>query len=327
MLLKPIKVKQPPELTLLDKKLLDLLSQNSRRPILQLAKKLNTSQPLILYRINRLKSILNLEFAITIDYSKLGYRQYFILLYDTLTNNQYNKLNDLIKEIPHHLLTNTLVGKYKHLYLFATKKEDKLQELLINLQEFRIKYEVIEAIYNDMGYFAPLLKNKENIKTKVRKDNTIKRININLINEISNNPIAPLVELSNKLNLDPLTIKKRLRELEENRVILNYGIHIQFLGLVSTYYLLISAPNKEVYSKLYSYIFNNPIFSWMWGTIGQCHLIAFGVFIQYSELLEFIDKIKEMNEEIQIEPLQIASQEEINLFPEKMIQELKEFSR
>ena len=210
------------KLSVKDKKLLQLLIQNSRMPVTQFAKKVGISKPAIVQKIDSLKKKGVLTgFVLYTNLNSLNENIYSLEI-STRPVMAAEKINEellKIKEVAGVLWYNGI-----HNFVVAINSNepeyviDKIEEI-IEIKKFRLRK------FRDNWFHPPHLfkeikdKTLDFRRTNSKADETDKKI----INSLYNNPTANFVELSDKTKLSPITIKKRLEKLEKNQTILGFS--------------------------------------------------------------------------------------------------------
>ncbi len=100
------------EIDEVDKKILSLLCGNARRPLVEMAAKLNISAKLLAYRIKRLEERgIILGYRPDINYSLLGYTHYKILFYlANMAANELQKFKSFLERDPRVIYTVNAIG-------------------------------------------------------------------------------------------------------------------------------------------------------------------------------------------------------------------------
>lgn len=119
----------------LDYEILEILSLNARIPLIDIAKKLNTSSQTINYRIDNLRKLGIIRgFRVEIDITKLGL-QYFDIRIDLQDYSFRKKIIDYLISNPYFKCLNTALG-YKDLEVeFVTKNLDDIMAIMDDLND------------------------------------------------------------------------------------------------------------------------------------------------------------------------------------------------
>ncbi|MGV8151592.1 MAG: Lrp/AsnC family transcriptional regulator [Candidatus Nanoarchaeia archaeon] len=235
------------KLDLIDKKILYYLELDSRQTISKLAKELKISRSVALYRINRLKEkgIIK-SYIAEINSPKIGYILFRIYLnFSNASKSQQEEfISDFTKRKNLFGITRVL-GKWdislslivENLY----ELENFKKELLLNYNSMIGNYEI--SILSELEYFPKdfLISEKRiNLKgTKIGLDSnplSLEEIDKKILLELGNNSNLSLLYLANKMKISLNTLKKRIKKLEREKIILAYRIFIDTEKLGYDYY-------------------------------------------------------------------------------------------
>lgn len=119
-----------------DEKILQMLQENARIPVKEIAKEVFLSSPAVSARIDRLsQSGLIKGYHMTIDRTKLGYDvTAFISL--EMEPNQKAEFYPFIKSCPNVLECSCITGQYSQLIKVAFRSTSELEAFLGSLQQF-----------------------------------------------------------------------------------------------------------------------------------------------------------------------------------------------
>ena len=119
-----------------DRKILQMLQENARIPVKEIAKEVFLSSPAVSARIDRLsQSGLIKGYHMTIDRSKLGYDvTAFISL--EMAPSQKAQFYPFIKNCPNVLECSCITGQYSQLIKVAFRSTAELESFLGSLQQF-----------------------------------------------------------------------------------------------------------------------------------------------------------------------------------------------
>lgn len=211
------------KLSVKDKKLIQLLIQDSRASVTQLAKKVGISKSAIVQKMDSLKKKGVLTgFVLYTNLNSLGESMY-VLEISTQLGMTTEKINGELLKIRKIAGVLWYNGAYNLLIAINAEEPeeviDKIEEI-IEIKKFRIRK------FRDNWFHPPHLfkeikdKNVEFNRVKFKADETDKKI----INVLSENPLATFAEMSGKTKLSPVTIKKHLEKLEKDGTILGFSI-------------------------------------------------------------------------------------------------------
>lgn len=119
-----------------DRKILQMLQENARIPVKEIAKEVFLSSPAVSARIDRLsQSGLIKGYHMTIDRTKLGYDvTAFISL--EMAPSQKAQFYPFIKNCPNVLECSCITGQYSQLIKVAFRSTAELESFLGSLQQF-----------------------------------------------------------------------------------------------------------------------------------------------------------------------------------------------
>ena len=119
-----------------DRKILQMLQENARIPVKEIAKEVFLSSPAVSARIDRLsQSGLIKGYHMTIDRTKLGYDvTAFISL--EMAPSQKAQFYPFIKNCPNVLECSCITGQYSQLIKVAFRSTSELESFLGSLQQF-----------------------------------------------------------------------------------------------------------------------------------------------------------------------------------------------
>lgn len=243
-------------LDILDKKILLELDKNSRQNYSKLAKKLNTSQQVITYRVNKLveEGIIT-QFMTSFSTISIGFTviaKFYIQFTGINKKTEYSIFNNLLNNKDVNWVCKTL-GEYD---LFTAIMVKNIEEVASFKNELIQKYgnyiNNYEISFLQKAWTLPrnFLLNKKTELLKpalIHKPVTIKLSDIDkkIMREIVNNSRINSVDLSKKLNINVKTVISKIKEYEKKGIIQGYRININRSKLNLKYY--------KVFIKLRSY--------------------------------------------------------------------------
>ncbi|MBT3721680.1 Lrp/AsnC family transcriptional regulator [archaeon] len=224
-----------PSLDIKDKKILYQLESNSRQPLSSLAKKVGLSREVVAYRIKQLeqKGIIH-HYVTVIDFVRLGYMFLRIFFrYNNVSEEIQKQMVDTLRKDKNVAWMGIGVGDFDLGFVYITKNinilETSYYDFLIKYSNYFKEHDVSFALkifhfnhtyLHDVNDRNPLIvgKNKEVIEL----DESEKAV----LYELMKNPKISLINLSTKLKMAIKTISNKIQKLEDEKVILNYGINI-----------------------------------------------------------------------------------------------------
>ncbi|MFA6088547.1 MAG: AsnC family transcriptional regulator [Candidatus Woesearchaeota archaeon] len=244
------------DLSLKQKRILELLAQNCRFANKDVAKQVGLSEDAVQYQIQKLieDEKLGLPY-IQFDYEMLGYRQYHVWITLREVNcdlTQLMKLDNVIN-------INTSFGKFDLQIIFIEKTQDDFQKKLEKLYEMLpIKevstaraedaYKSINNVIPDLYVGTKIPINKKNkmysvigsVPLQFRGKFEIDDVDKKIIQELMKNPRGKYSEISKKTGINHETIRVRLNKYIESRFINHCSLLLNYkkFGLYTNYLLL-----------------------------------------------------------------------------------------
>ncbi|MBS3162418.1 Lrp/AsnC family transcriptional regulator [Candidatus Woesearchaeota archaeon] len=124
------------ELNETDYKILNALREDSRIPLKVLGKKLGSASNSIKFRIIRMiKEGVLYSFTPVIDFKKLGFDEYFLLLRLNGDSNQKAKIVNFISKNKKTYLANSIIGKWDHKFILFSKSKDQILDFISEILE------------------------------------------------------------------------------------------------------------------------------------------------------------------------------------------------
>lgn len=294
------------KLDLYDRKLLYELDKDSSINISELAKKLRRSKQFVLYRMKRLEEekIITGYHAI-VDMSKLGYFTFRIYFkFQKMTRDDGEEFVKHIKENLEQVWTITSMhGKWDYALFLGVKSIYEFHKVWDNIMFY---YKDKIKSYN-LAIYAPVynLNRKfflDNVKEKIE---TIERVygigekeeidekDWRLIKAYSSNVRQSSLELANKLNFSPATIRKKIKSLERKKIIVGYnlGLNTDNIGY-DTYRIDLHLSSTIQNKKLFYYCKNHKNIYQINKTLGGADFeIEVGV-NDFFHMVKLVDEIK-----------------------------------
>jgi Lrp/AsnC family leucine-responsive transcriptional regulator len=218
-----------------DRKILYELDRNCRKSGNTIAKKVGLSKTAVVNRINNLEKqgIIKGYYAV-IDNGKLGFFNFRV--YINLQNTTLEKENEIIEFLQKKDIVtwiSTMEGLYNLGLRIFTKNINEMNELWDELMHKYVNYfnqRLIVLNIRTLGFFRNYLLEKpkevyEIISGPESLSNAKVKIDSNdekIIEILSENAKASIVDISSKTKLTPKTIISKIKKLKENKIILYY---------------------------------------------------------------------------------------------------------
>jgi len=290
----------------LDRKILYEISENARESHNLLAKKIRCSREVFDYRIKKLKEegvIIGTQARINL--SNFIYGGYIILIQSSgLTLEAEKKIINKLSINSKTQYIGKISGEYDIIIGFTIKNMVELSEYLnfINASfgVHKSKITLLTMIKELKDSFKSLFsKNQENneivsipeIKNRTQIDSVDKEIILSLGKDSE----IPSWEIADKVNISEVAIRKRIEQLKEKKIILNFRTMIDLTKLdYQNYFLCIkSNPKTErIEEDFADFLKLNNNVSYSTKTIGEYSYVITLLVKNNSELKEFIYSLK-----------------------------------
>lgn len=295
-----------------DKKILKELLENSRSPLSQIGKRVRLSRENVYYRIqNLIKQGIIRDFVASIDYETLGFQQFVIFIeFDKIDKEKERQIIEYLKKEKSVSWIGILSGNWSLTFDIYAKTNKELNEFIgkfFNSFEHNIGDYIILNLQESNYFFNKIIDEGVSISNIKFKGNTkVDVVDLNILKKLNEDAKISYVDLSHDLNLSPNAIKKRIQNLEKNKIILGYSISInhKHFGLEwQGLQIKLRRPSEELEDKLKSYfkIDKRVIFYYHYNKSGIFDFDIGIIAKSSSELREFINRIrKEFYDEIKI---------------------------
>jgi DNA-binding Lrp family transcriptional regulator len=212
-----------------DRKLLEILKENSRYSNSQIAKKIGLSKPAVEYRLQRFeKNKIIFAYYSIIDFTKLGYSQY--KLYFKFQNCS---IEDEEKMVGYWMRDQNSVwvaqtrGKWDLAVSIIARSNYELgkitKEFLNKYSKFILEKDVLLTEYSPV-YLRTNNSSKFTYGTP-SKSKELDESDKKILSEISNNARINIVDLAEKTKLTRDVISYRLKKLKEEGVLINFSCY------------------------------------------------------------------------------------------------------
>ena len=251
------------KIDLKDKKILHELDKNARISFSEIAKKIRLSKNSVINRIKEMeKEQVILGYNALININNLGYATYDVYL--KFRGTSIEKEQQIIKEMIKNKdiwFVSKCEGNVNLALLISTKTPEEFDEIWNKVYEKIKSYvEIVRiAILLEYHHFSRgyLLEkpSSEAVIIGKRGNNKLDKKDEALLRNLSANARISLLELSEKLNLNPKSIAMRIKKLEKEGIILGYKVNLNFRKIGYTYYkIMLSLNDLKIKPELYNYI-------------------------------------------------------------------------
>jgi|GEM_PF-3140141 len=318
---KPAEVKAPErkqtiKLDKKDREIINILTLNSRTPLSQIAKLLNTSTEVINYRYNNLrkKQIITDVFTI-VDPKILGVHRYVVYLQFHALSQEKMKLviNDFLKNKYINWVIET-GGKWEVILMFETIYEEKYDEILESIispiKEFlndQMVSNVKEFVHKSSRYIRNLKKKSyyegkvdfpydKEFNRKNKEKQKIDETDILLLKQIHEDSRLSLTELGERLKISRDTVDYRIKKMIRAKIIKGFILRLNYFLLdyqYTTIMLKLRTVSQKRKREFLNYIYEDERFYALMEQIGTWDLSLMMFFANAKDLRDFLILIKE----------------------------------
>jgi len=290
------------------RKILHLLSNNSRATTKEIAKEIKTSQQNASYLISKLKinkkdDLIN-SFKLLIDSSRFGYNNFLVFL--RLKKYSKSEINSFINELKKYkevIGIDLLFGKYDLLIKFSSPNPSNFNKIHINILnkfsenifDYLILTQVVLYFYPS-NYLSKKSFDKKIIISGDREIINISLIEKKIINLLNTNSRINYSHIANNLNTTSKTIISKIKNLEKKNIIKGYSININHHNLnINKYYLFLKFDIKvlDENKRFIQYTKNNPNIVEFIKIFGEYNAILIIETLKENEFKEILFIIKE----------------------------------
>jgi len=291
------------ELDAYDKRIIDLLLSDSRRPIAAIARKIRLSKESVYYRVNRLVKTGYIEnFFTLINASRIGFQYYRIYLKFRLWDE------DMERKVVNFLRTqksctdlDILEGYYNLTFLTMHKDQHELGLFIDELSQNFGLDTVDKSLHLVTKLHVTISDSQGNTEDKIIVYDSPSIINhddldIKILNLLARDSRIQSVALSNKLHFNVQSIRYHLKKLEKSGIVVGYTAS---LGIERFGYFPIQVnfrlSSHKVIPKLLEILTQLKTLLWSLETIGKYDL---SVKIIVEDMPQVLSHLEQLRKEI-----------------------------
>jgi len=286
-----------------DKKILEILINNSREQITAIAKKVRLKRETVNYKINRLIKLgLIKEFNLILNEKKLGLTHYTVFIeLINLKEETEKHILDYLEKNKHMSWIGTAAGKWSLVFDIILhgrlELDEAVRDLFIKFGKYIGDYTMLRTQNAEYYNLKPLGIFKKAAETKTTKTTTkLNDKDFKILSILNENARENFVSISEKVGLTPNGIINRIKNLERSGIIEGYTTSIDWKKLDYEWYGLqikLTKFNEESDQEIRRYlrahkkiIFYNKYLGEMWD-------YDFGLIVKNSsEVREFINEFR-----------------------------------
>lgn len=269
-----------------DFKILQQLDLNPRIPTTVLAKRVRLSQQVVDYRIKRMiETNLITSFGTIFNPAKIGYEQYRILFQlDNVTDKEKHQIIHYLKNDPKVYWAAIVGGKWDLFVVIFVKNYDDYERFLDGLftkyHRWLKDYYALLATYHELyGHkflhstemFNPITMNLRSSQKALELD----ALDISILSQTKSNCRASSLEISRHSKTTYKTVQNRIKNLENEGLIVGYRLFLKSEQFeYKAYLLLLSFQNygRDLEKKLLGYARSHPLITQALKLFGQWSL-------------------------------------------------------
>ena len=300
-----------------DRALLEVLGRNCRVPHTVLADLVRLSPNTVSYRIESLeRSGIISDYALVLDLRTLGFTRHHLLLRLSCSSDKIHDLCKKLSKSPSVVWVASYVGTYdvqiiadSHAAYSLNSVIDELFSILDHqVSDYAVFTDDCDVEFkqlppelqqnvkfdkNDDGSFSHILSDLSYPAPRKFKEFYLRRGDIELLKALANDPRSSLTDLSDSVDLDRQTVRRRIERLIKERVILNLGAVIDTSKLdYITYHFLFRLNQGTPYDKVREVFSGEPSIYYAGTNIGSYDLSAYIYARNPEELGAIIQKIR-----------------------------------
>ncbi|NQZ85033.1 MAG: AsnC family transcriptional regulator [Nanoarchaeales archaeon] len=255
------------KLDIKDKKILDILSEDSRTPISQIAKKVMVSRDIVSYKIKRFQNQgLITKFYTRIDYKKLNYEVYHVFF---MVDNSKG-VKDLVDTLKMDSRTYSVFEYSDHWdleWIILVKNVQELDEIVTDIQA-KFSKTILERstmleinVYRSIIFSYHFNKNITNLRKFEELNFKPDLKDLKIISELSKDSKKSTYEIAPQIGLSADAVGIRLKKLYKTGIIRKYTIEPNFSKLNYTWHTVCISMkhfDRREENKFKNFIENQP---------------------------------------------------------------------
>lgn len=313
-----------------DRKILSLLSENSRIPLTQLTKAVKLSRDAVDYRIKRLigKGVI-VRFFPVIDFKKFEYNLYHVFF--NIDESNPAKLKVMHEELESHPNVYSVIvysDTWDLEIVFAAKSleefDDVLTELSTKYADLILEKSILETIHSYASVFLPkdITKKQTELFKKKKKEEkaSIDDKDLAILKLLSEDARMSSYDIAGKVKLSADAVSYRIKKLVDSEVILKFTILVDFSYLNYHWYTFVFSVkifDNKTEAKFRQFVQTHPYIIEAKKTLGVWDLMFYIVVDTHRKFHEAIKQFKaEFSDILRTDQTWIAYQEQVfNPFP------------
>lgn len=299
-----------------DREIINVLTINSRTPLSQIAKHLNTSTEVINYRYNNLRKNKVITDVFTIvDPKILGVHRYVVYLQFHALSQE--KMKMIIDDFLKNKYVNWVIetgGKWELILMFETLHEQKYDKILENvispIKEFlndQMVASVKNFVHKSPRYIRDLKRKnyykgkihfpyEKELSSKKKEQYKLDDKDILLLKQLHEDSRLSLTELGKRLKLSRDAVDYRIKKMIRGGIIKGFILRLNYHLLdyqYTTIMLKLRTISQKRKQEFLNYIYDDERFYALMEQIGTWDLSLMMFFTNAKDLRDFLILIKE----------------------------------
>ncbi len=291
------------QLDTFDKKILFELERDASTTLSKIAKKINRSKEFVNFRLRRLeKEEVILGYSAIVDMSKLGYFTFRIYLkWQNMTQLQKKQFYNKIKIKKNIWTTTVLHGKWDFAFFIGVKSIEAFHQIWNEIQlEYKqkiaqSKIAIYAPVHNFNKTFFVDFPQKKPIIERVYGDGKLipfDNLDEKIIQVYSGKVRIPFTKIAKELDQNSETIRTRIKQLENKKIIVGYKININLQKIGYQGYrvdFLLDSVKRN--SEIFEYLKQHKYFYQINKSIGGADFETEIVVKDLAHLLEILEEV------------------------------------
>ena len=299
-----------------DREIINVLTLNSRTPLSQIAKLLNTSTEVINYHYNNLrKNLIITDVFAVVDPKILGIHRYVIYLQFHALSQE--KMKVIIDDFLKNKYVNWVIetgGKWELILMIETLYEEKydtiMESIISPIKEFLNDHMVASVknfVHKSPRYIRDLKKKNyyagkirfpydKELNSKKKEQYKMDEKDILLLKNLHEDSRLSLTELGKRLKLSRDTVDYRIKKMIKAGIITGFILRLNYHLLnyqYTTIMLKLRTISQKRKQEFLNYIYDDERFYALMEQIGTWDLSLMMFFINAKDLRDFLISIKE----------------------------------
>ncbi len=286
-----------------DRRIIELLLSNSKESTVSLGRKIKLGRENVDYKLKRLlkQGIIN-NFVTEFDERALKIKHHvFFAQLNRLSGDAEKKILEYLKENQYISWIGTAAGKWSLIFDLYVPEHIAvnviLDEILLELSAHLGNYVLLELIQGEYFFEKYIDRKAIVMKQQATKEpaRDLDMIDYQIMALLNSNARINYAELSQKIKLTANGIKKRIKNLEKEKIIRRYSLTLDFKKFGYEWYGLqfkLTTFDQETMNRIHQFFQNHPKIIFYYKYIGPWDYDVGFIAKNSRELREFINDVR-----------------------------------